>query len=59
MLDRITRERGALSLTAARRLVLLVLAFVPYALGWCAGLLVTVAVWVVAAVVTGYKEGRR
>lgn len=41
------------------RLLLTALALIPYALGWLAGAVVTAAVWVRAALMVGWQDGRR
>ena len=37
---------------------LVALAVIPYALGWLVGVIVRLSLWIVAAVVAGYKAGR-
>lgn len=41
------------------RLLLTVLALVPYMLGWAAGGVVTVCAWTWAALVAGWRDARR
>ncbi|RMI39886.1 hypothetical protein EBO15_28380 [Actinomadura harenae] len=41
------------------RLLLTVLALVPYLLGWLAGVMVTATLWTWAALVVGWHDGHR
>jgi len=41
------------------RVLLTVLAMVPYVAGWVAGAVVTAAAWTWAAVVVGWRDARR
>lgn len=61
LLARTSRARATMSVDWARlaRLVLTLLALVPYVLGWAVGAVVTAVVWTWAAVVAGWRDGRR
>ncbi len=39
------------------QMLMLIVASVPYALGWLVGFIVRLVLWVVAAIVAGYKAG--
>lgn len=41
-----------------KQAVLTLLAFLPFTIGWVAGIVVTVVLWIVAAVVVGYQTAR-
>lgn len=55
MIDRIRSEFDRLNFAD---IVLTVLALIPYALGWLAGAIVRLALWLIAAIVAGYRAGR-
>lgn len=41
-----------------RNALLAIVTFFPYACGWLIGIMVTVILWFVAAIVIGYQTGR-
>ena len=53
------RRRVQLCLGRLARVALAMLASVPFALGFLAGAGVSLALWLVAAGIAGYKSGRR
>lgn len=55
MLQRIRAELAGIDLG---EWVLTLLALIPYALGWLVGVIVRLVLWMVAAIVAGYKAGK-
>lgn len=55
MIDKIRSEFDRLNFAD---IVLTVLALIPYALGWLAGAIVRLVLWLIAAIVAGYRAGR-
>lgn len=61
LLARTSRARSTMSVDWMRlaRLVLTLLALIPYVLGWVLGGSVSALAWTWAAVVAGWRDGRR
>lgn len=55
MIDKVRSEFDRLNLAD---MALMLLALIPYALGWLAGAIVRLVLWLVAAIVAGYKAGK-
>ena len=55
MIDRVRRELAGLNVADV---ALMLLTLTPYALGWLVGVVVRVTLWLLAAIVAGYKAGK-
>lgn len=52
------RIRGEMANIHISEWALTLLAFVPYAVGWIVGVVVRLTLWLIAAIVAGYKAGK-